>query len=123
MTTETERTIAQFVTEYAAAHPDENPATVKTKIYQWAASGHLPTRRTPNEHGILVTVADPAVFESPPLGGPEISPSGHGYKASTAARKLGISRQAVHRRLKKLEIDDAVVPFELFEEWMAARGK
>lgn len=123
MNAETERTIAQFVTEYAAAHPDEKPATVKTKVYQWAASGHLPTHHTPNESGILVTTADPATFQSPPLGGPPISPSGHGYKASTAARKLGISRQAVHRRLKKLGIDDAVVPFELFEEWLAARGE
>lgn len=116
-----ELTIAQFITAWAAAN-DEPENKVKEKVWKWVQTGHLPTHKVPNETGILVTTADPATFQAPPTG-PKLPRAENGYRASTAARKLGVSRQAIHQRLKRVGIDDGVVPFDLFETWESARQK
>lgn len=116
-----ELTIAQFIEAWAAAN-DEPENKVKEKVWKWVQTGHLPTHKVPNKTGILVTTADPTTFHAPPMG-PKSPRAENGYRASTVARKLGVTRQAIHQRLKRAGIDDGIVPFALFETWESAKKK
>ena len=111
-----ERTVTQFTEEFARRFPEENPNTIRDKVYKWIRADLVPHKRVPNKDGIIVVTADPATFETPHFG-PGPVPAGDGIRVSVAAATLGLSRATIYNRLRKLEIPGGRVPDELFKEW------